>query len=53
MKQLLVSVIAALGKSVEPMLRSHMAICRHLGMTKEQLDQVLLIALTDEEYTKQ
>lgn len=39
-----VSVIAALGESVEPMLRSHMAICRNLGMTQEQLGQVLLMA---------
>lgn len=39
-----VSVIAALGESVEPMLRSHMAICRNLGMTQGQLDRVLTIA---------
>lgn len=39
-----VSVIAALGASVEPMLRGHMAICRNLGMTQEQLDQALAIA---------
>lgn len=39
-----VSVIAALGKSVDPMLRSHMGICRNLGMTQEQLDRVLAIA---------
>lgn len=39
-----VSVIAALGESVEPMLRSHMAICQNLGMTQEQLDRVLTIA---------
>lgn len=42
-----VSVIAALGESVEPMLRGHMAICRHLGMTQEQLDRVLAIARAD------
>ena len=42
-----VSVIAALGKSVEPMLRGHMAICRNLGMTQEQLDKVLAIATAD------
>ncbi len=30
-----VSVIAALGESVEPMLRGHLAICRNLGMTEE------------------
>lgn len=36
-----VSVIAALGESVEPMLRGHMAVCRNLGMTQEQLDKVL------------
>lgn len=39
-----VSVIAALGESVEPMLRSHMGICRNLGMTDSQLDGVLAIA---------
>lgn len=42
-----VSVIAALGESVEPMLRGHMAICRNLGMTQEQLDKVLAIATAD------
>lgn len=42
-----VSVIAALGESVMPMLRGHMAICRNLGMTEEQLNQVLVIAQTD------
>ena len=42
-----VSVIAALGESVEPMLRGHMAICRNLGMTQEQLDRVFAIATTD------
>lgn len=42
-----VSVIAALGESVEPMLRSHMGICRNLGMTEKQLDQMLSIAATD------
>ena len=42
-----VSVIAALGESVEPMLRGHMAICRNLGMTEEQLDRILAIATTD------
>ena len=42
-----VSVIAALGGSVEPMLRGHMAICRNLGMTQEQLDKVLAIATAD------
>lgn len=42
-----VSVIAALGESVEPMLRSHMGICRNLGMTEEQLERVLAIATTD------
>lgn len=41
-----VSVIASLGESVEPMLRGHMAICRNLGMTQEQLDRVLAIAQT-------
>lgn len=42
-----VSVIAALGESVEPMLRGHMAICRNIGMTQEQLDRVLAIAMAD------
>lgn len=42
-----VSVIAALGESVEPMLRSHMGICRNLGMTEERLERVLAIATTD------
>lgn len=42
-----VSVIAALGESVEPMLRSHSRICRKLGMTEMQLDQALIIARTD------
>lgn len=41
-----VSVIAALGESVEPMLRSHMGICRKLGMTEGQLDRVLVTAAT-------
>lgn len=41
-----VSVIAALGESVELMLRGHMAICRNLGMTEEQLGRMLLIAAT-------
>lgn len=36
-----VSVIAALGESVEPMLRAHMAICRNLGLTEEQLAEAL------------
>ena len=36
-----VSVIAALGESVEPMLRSHMGICRNLGMTEDQLAQMI------------
>lgn len=43
----MVSVIAALGGSVEPMLRGHMAICRNLGMTQEQLDKVFAIATAD------
>ncbi len=41
-----VSVIAALGESVEPMLRSHTSICRRLGMTEGQLDRVLAITTT-------
>lgn len=39
-----VSVVAALGESVEPMLRGHLAICRNLGMTEEQLGRALVIA---------
>lgn len=39
-----VAVIAALGEGVEPMLRGHMAICRNLGVTQEQLDRVLAVA---------
>lgn len=39
-----VSVIAALGESVEPMLRGHLAICRNLGLTQEQLDRALALA---------
>jgi len=42
-----VSVIAALGESVAPMLRSHIAICRRLGMTERQLDEVHVMAQTD------
>lgn len=42
-----VSIIAVSGESVESMLRSHMGICRKLGMTEGQLDQVLAIAVTD------
>lgn len=39
-----VSVISALGSGVEPMLRGHMGICRNLGYTQRQLDQVAAIA---------
>lgn len=39
-----VSIIATLGRSAEPMLRGHMAICRHLGMTEGQLAGALRIA---------
>ena len=42
-----VSVIATLGESVEPMLCSHMAICRNLGMTHGRLDRVIAIATTE------
>lgn len=42
-----VSVIAALGESVAPMLRSHMGICRRFGMTEAQLEEVLAMAHTD------
>lgn len=38
-----ISVIAALGESVEPMLRGHLGICRNLGYTQAQLDQALAI----------
>ncbi|WP_200832955.1 alpha/beta fold hydrolase [Bacteroides faecalis] len=37
-----VSVLAAMG-GVEPMLRSHMGICRNLGITQGQLEQMLAI----------
>ncbi len=36
-----VSVIAALGKEVEPMLHSHINICLNLGFTQEQMQQVI------------
>lgn len=39
-----VSVIAALGESVEPMLRGHMNICKNLGYQQSQLDQALAIS---------
>ena len=39
-----VSVIAALGESVEPMLHSHLGICLNLGYTQQQLDHALAIA---------
>lgn len=39
-----VSVIAALGESVEPMLRGHSAICRNLGYTQGQLDRAIAMA---------
>lgn len=42
-----VSVIASLGESVEPMLRSHMGICRNLGMTRGQLEEALAVAAAD------
>lgn len=42
-----ISVIAALGESVEPMLRGHLGICRNLGYTQAQLDQALSIAQSD------
>ena len=42
-----ISVIAALGASVEPMLRGHLGICRNLGYTQSQLDQALAIVQTD------
>lgn len=42
-----ISVIAALGKSVEPMLRGHLGICRNLGYTQAQLDQALAIVQAD------
>ena len=35
-----VSILAALGEGVEPMLRSHSAICLHQGMTEKQLRQM-------------
>lgn len=48
-----VSIIAALGESVEPMLRGHMAICRNLGMTQAQLDWVRSIATADADECEQ
>lgn len=42
-----VSVIAALGESVQPMLRGHLGICRNLGYAQALLDQALAIAQTD------
>lgn len=42
-----VAVIAALGESVEPMLRGHVGICRNLGYTQPQLDEALAIARAD------
>lgn len=42
-----ISVIAALGASVEPMLRGHLAICRNLGYVQAQLDQVLAMVQAD------
>lgn len=41
-----ISVIAALGESVEPMLRGHLGICRNLGYTQGQLNQALAIVQT-------
>ena len=37
-----ISVLSAIG-GAEPMLRSHMAICLNLGLTQDQLTEVLLI----------
>lgn len=42
-----VSLIAALGESVQPMLRGHLGICRNLGYAQALLDQALAIAQTD------
>lgn len=42
-----ISVIAALGESVEPILRGHLGICRNLGYTQAQLDQALAIVQAD------
>lgn len=42
-----ISVIAALGESVEPMLRGHLGICRNLGYTQAQLDHALAIVQAD------
>lgn len=42
-----ISVIAALGESVKPMLRGHLGICRNLGYTQAQLDQALAIVQVD------
>lgn len=40
-----ISVIAVLGESVQPMLRGHLGICRHLGYTQKQLVQAQVIAV--------
>lgn len=40
-----ISVIAVLGESVQPMLRGHLGICRHLGYTQKQLVQAQAIAV--------
>ena len=39
-----VSILAALGEGVEPMLRSHSAICLRQGITENQLRQMTAIA---------
>lgn len=39
-----ISVISALGESVEPMLRGHLGICKNLGYTQKQLEQALIVA---------
>lgn len=39
-----VSILAALGEGVEPMLRSHSAICLRQGVTENQLRQMTAIA---------
>lgn len=41
-----VSILAGVG-GVEPMFKSHAAICRHLGFTKQQLTAVLNIVETN------
>lgn len=42
-----VSVIASLGKGVEPMLRSHIGIAKRLGATDSQIAEIVGFAAPD------